>query len=620
VAYGFPNIWGRILNVGTYELQNGELAEHCALHSSRRLSRASLSEIRLTNDRSVILGERDMEIVGGVPPDFSELRRKDETFRLLFDCNPVATLVHDCSTGQILSANEAACSYFGYEAGAMAGMPTHLLFPEPVRERAAAMLACERRSTDQCWQMVRHDGSTMETIVSRRLSQVKGFDVMVLSIFDVTDRRRIEQRMAYMASHDELTGLANRAHFREHLRDTLHRAAGDETTTIALIDLDHFKTVNDAYGHHFGDAVLTEAALRMRGLIPPEALLSRIGGDEFAIIFRHSDLMQVQSAARTLIAALSEPFHVKGSAIHIGATIGFASSPHDSTDPETLLRYAALALDAAKVEQRGTCKAFEARFEDVAQERNKLEQDFRLAIMEGELQVHYQPIVNLDTGAVECYEALTRWHHRERGPVSPEVFIPLAEEIGLIDQLGHFVLQTACREAMNWPETVKLSVNVSPLQFRNGNLLTTVVNALAASGLRAERLELEITEAVLMEQGPRPAAIIRSLRAFGIGVSLDDFGTGYSSLSYLLTYPFTKIKIDKSFVLSLQNETSSRAVIRAVIGLGRSLGLTVAAEGIEREIERDYLRSEGCGQGQGFLFGRAESAHALSVAGKHGAA
>ena len=587
------------------------------MHSPQDGPQASRAEKRLlSNSRCIMVEDHRVPVNGSAPVDITELRRKDETFRLLFDCNPVATLVHDLSNGQIVSANEAACSYFGYEAGAMAGMPTRLLFPATIRARADDMLACERRSTDQCWQMLRGDGTAVETIVSQRLSQVKGFAVTVLSIFDLTDRRRIEQRMAYMASHDELTGLANRAHCREHLRDALHRAAAGETTTIALIDLDHFKTVNDAYGHHFGDAVLSEAALRMRGLIPPEALLSRIGGDEFAIIFRHSDLTQVQSAARTLIAALSEPFHVKGSAIHIGATIGFACSPHDSTDPETLLRYAALALEAAKVEQRGTCKAFEARFEDVAQERNKLEQDFRLAIMEGQLQVHYQPIVNLDTGAVECYEALTRWHHPERGPVSPEVFIPLAEEIGLIDNLGHFVLQTACREAMNWPESVKLSVNVSPLQFRNGNLLTTVINALSASGLRAERLELEITEAVLMEKGPRPAAIIRNLRTFGIGISLDDFGTGYSSLSYLLSYPFTKIKIDKSFVLSLQDETSSRAVIRAVIGLGRSLGLTVAAEGVEREIERDYLRTEGCGQGQGFLFGRAEPAHALPAAKK----
>lgn len=604
------------MNVGTYELQNGEVAEHCALHPSQRLSRASLSGMRLFSDRSIMIGERDMEIVGGVPPDFSELRRKDETFRLLFDCNPVATLVHDYATGQILSANEAACSYFGYEAGAMIGMPTHLLFPEPLQERAAAMLACERQSTDQCWQMVRRDGSTMETIVSRRLSQVEGFDVIVLSIFDVTDRRRIEQRMAHMASHDELTGLANRVHCQDHFRKVLREATPGETTTIALIDLDHFRGVNDAYGHPFGDAVLTEAASRMRGLVPADALLSRIGGDEFAVIFRHSDFLQIRNAAQALITALSQPFHVNGSAIHIGATIGFACSPRDSSDPETLLRYAALALDAAKAEQRGTCKGFEPRFEAVAQERNRLEKDFRQAIMDGQLQVHYQPIVNLETGTVECYEALTRWHHPDRGSVSPEVFIPLAEEIGLIDQLGHFVLQTACREATKWPERVKLSVNVSPLQFRNGNLLATVVNALAAAGLRAERLELEITEAVLMEQGPRPAAIIRSLRAFGIGVSLDDFGTGYSSLSYLLTYPFTKIKIDKSFVLSLQNETSSRAVIRAVIGLGRSLGLTVAAEGIEREIERDYLRSEGCGQGQGFLFGRAEPAHALPASGK----
>jgi EAL domain-containing protein (putative c-di-GMP-specific phosphodiesterase class I) len=227
------------------------------------------------------------------------------------------------------------------------------------------------------------------------------------------------------------------------------------------------------------------------------------------------------------------------------------------------------------------------------------------------LEVHYQPLVNLSTGATECYEALLRWNHPERGAVPPDVFVPLAEEMGLIDPIGRFVLNNACREAARWPEDVKVSVNVSPLQFRNGNLLSTVINALSGSGLAPERLELEITEAVLMEKGPRPAAIIRNLRAFGIGISLDDFGTGYSSLSYLLNYPFTKIKIDKSFILNLEEESNSRAVIRAVIGLGRSLGLTVTAEGIERDAVRDYLRDQGCMQGQGFLFGRAEPADAL---------
>lgn len=599
---------------GDYPEATGREEEWLAHRLSLLRQPGTRHEQRLSNGRCIMIEERKTAGGGtiGVRVDITELKQKEETFRMLFERNPVATLVYDLTNEQIRSANEAACAFFGYDTSEMAGMPVRKLFPAATWTKVKDVLASECLD-NECWEMLRRDGGSVEAVISTRLSQMEGYAATIVSIFDVTERRRIEQRMAHMARHDELTGLANRAHCREHLRSALSQAKPGDTVTIVLIDLDHFKAVNDTYGHHFGDTLLTEAAMRMRELIPPEALLCRIGGDEFAIIFRRSSLTQTEIVARSIITALSEPFHVNGSAIHIGATVGFASSPLDSSDPETLLRYADLALYAAKGERRGTCRGFEPQLDHVAQEKNKLEKDFRKAILGGQLEVHYQPMVNLDTGVVECYEALARWHHPQRGYVSPDVFIPLAEEMGLIDQVGRFVLQTACDTAMNWPDHVKLSVNVSPLQFRNGNLLSTVINALSVSGLPAERLELEITEAVLMEKGPRPAAIIRNLRVFGIGISLDDFGTGFSSLSYLLSYPFTKIKIDKSFVISLQEDTNSRAVIRAVIGLGRSLGLTVAAEGIERETERDYLRSEGCLQGQGYLFGQAEPCHALAI-------
>ncbi|GGB90764.1 diguanylate cyclase [Novosphingobium endophyticum] len=602
---------------GDYPEAAGREEEWIAHRLSLLRQPGARHEQRLSNGRCIMIEERKTESGGtiGIRVDITEMKQKEETFRMLFERNPVATLVCDFANGQVLSANETACAFFGYGDREMAGMPVAALFPDECRALAEEMLTSERASSNDCWRMLRRDGNCVEAVISTRLSQMKGYAVTIVSIFDVTERRRIEQRMAHMARHDELTGLANRAHCHEHLREVLDLAKLDDTVTIALVDLDHFKSVNDTYGHYFGDVLLTEAAIRMRELIPPGALLCRIGGDEFAIIFRQLSLTQTEIVARSIITAMSEPFLVKGNMIHIGATVGFATSPFDSSDPETLLRYADLALYAAKAERRGSCKGFEARLDEAVQEKNKLEKDFRQAILGGQLEVHYQPIVNLDTGAVECYEALARWRHPQRGYIAPDIFVPLAEEMGLIDQVGRFVLQSACREATSWPEEVKLSVNVSPLQFRNGNLLSTVINALSATGLRAERLELEITEAVLMEKGPRPAAIIRNLRAFGIGISLDDFGTGYSSLSYLLSYPFTKIKIDKSFVLSLQNDTNSRAVIRAVIGLGRSLGLTVAAEGIEREMERDYLRSEGCAQGQGYLFGRAMPAHLLAEPG-----
>ncbi|WP_237713878.1 putative bifunctional diguanylate cyclase/phosphodiesterase [Novosphingobium sp. Rr 2-17] len=576
----------------------------------------------LSNGRCIMIEERRLDDGGtiGIRVDITELKRAEEAFRVLFECNPLPMFVYDLDSSEIRGANEAAAILLGYELSEMSGMPACHLFSQELWPKAASLLATDSADSQHSWKMQCRDGTVIDAMISTRLSMIHGLAGTIVSVVDVTERRRIERRMAHMARHDELTGLANRAHCREHLQEVLAGAGQKpaQIVTLALVDLDHFKAVNDTYGHHFGDTVLTEAANRMRGLIPPEALLCRIGGDEFAIIFRRSSVTQAELVAKSIITALSEPFLVHGHVIHIGATVGFAASPHDSIDPETLLRYADLALYDAKGHRRGTCRGFEQKLDQAAQEKNRLEKDLRAAVQNRLLEVHYQPLVNLDSGVVECYEALLRWNHPERGQVPPDVFVPLAEEMGLIDQLGRFVLHSACHAAMEWPANVNVSVNVSPLQFRNGNLLSTVINALSASRLPAERLELEITEAVLMEKGPRPAAIIRNLRAFGIGISLDDFGTGYSSLSYLLNYPFTKIKIDKSFILNLHQEASSRAVIRAVIGIGRSLGLAVTAEGIERETDRDYLRLEGCSQGQGYLFGRPQPAseldHAINAA------
>jgi diguanylate cyclase (GGDEF)-like protein/PAS domain S-box-containing protein len=574
----------------------------------------SRHEQRLANGRRILIEERKTSDGGtiGLRIDITDLRQSEEAFRLLFERNPTVMFVYDIDSKRIRSANPAAAEYFGYPVEQLEGLPASELFAPADSAAAEAMLGVEYNERERVWQIRRSGDGISEALICTQLSQLEGYATTIVSVFDITTRRQIEQRMAHMASHDELTGLANRAHCREHLRRVLGSAGPGDTVTLALVDLDHFKAVNDTYGHHFGDAILTDAARRMRQLVPAEALLCRVGGDEFAVILRNSSRTQAEMVSRAIITALSQPFHVNGNVLHIGATIGFAASPNDSAEPETLLRYADLALYAAKGDKRGTCRSFEAGMDAAAQEKTRLEIDFREALRSGQLNVHYQPLIDLATGAIECYEALLRWDHPVRGPVGPDVFVPVAEEMGLIDTVGRLVLQTACREAMTWPEHIKLSVNVSPLQFRNGNLISTVINALTSAKMPPERLELEITEAVLMEKGPRPAAIIRNLRTFGIGISLDDFGTGYSSLSYLLNYPFTKIKIDKTFILNLERETNSRAVIRAVIGLARSLGLTVVAEGIESAVVADYLHDEGCGQGQGYLFGRAVPASELA--------
>jgi diguanylate cyclase (GGDEF)-like protein/PAS domain S-box-containing protein len=574
-------------------------------------------EQRLADGRIILIEERKTGDGGtiGLRVDITDLRQREESLRIVFEANPVPLMLYDPATECFISANEAACAHFGHDAATFAGLPITALFEadEVVEARAALAGDCSR--TNRFWRQRDADGARLDSVLFTRRLDVFDRTGTIVSVFDVTERRRVEARMAYLARHDELTGLTNRAHCREHLHALLNNGAPKRALTYALVDLDHFKTVNDTYGHQVGDQLLATAAGRMAELLPRHATLSRIGGDEFAIVFGKSSDDQVELVGKAIIAAMAKPFVIDDHCLHIGASIGTASAPRDCADPETLMRYADLALYAAKTHKRGTMRRFDVAMDAAAQARSRLEQHFREAVRNGDLAVHYQPLINLASGETEGYEALLRWDHPEHGPVSPEVFVPLAEEMGLIDTVGQYVLQRACREAVSWPEHVTLSVNVSPNQFRSGNLLNTVLQSLSASGLPPARLELEITEAVLMDRSARSGDTIRALRNLGVGLSMDDFGTGYSSLSYLLSYPFTKIKIDRSFVLSLGHEENSRAVVRAVVNLGQSLGMTVTAEGIEDEQVCDYLREIGCLQGQGYLFGKAQPGGTITPAG-----
>lgn len=573
-------------------------------------------EQRLSNGRCIMIEERktpDGETIG-LRVDITELKEREESFRLLFEDNPVPLLVYDPETETIQAANDAAADHFGYSASQFEGLAAESLFEPDEWNEARQILSSSCSDKSRFWRQKAADGSRLETVLFTRQAPFAGRKRTIVSVFDVTERRRAEARMAHMARHDELTGLANRAHCREQLHDLISSdGQSRRNVTLALVDLDHFKAVNDTHGHPIGDALLAETSRRMMALLPRNALLCRVGGDEFAIIFRRASVDQVELVAKSIIEALSRPFFVADHCLHIGATIGSASAPDDCTDAETLMRYADLALYAAKSAKRGTYCRFESAMDAAAQERTKLENQFREAVHRGQLKVHYQPLINLVTGDVEGYEALLRWTHPEYGAVSPEVFIPLAEDMGLIDVVGQFVLQTACKEARNWPDNISVSVNVSPLQFRNGSVLNAVLQALSSAGLPPHRLELEITEAVLMDQGPHILSTIRSLRSMGIGLSMDDFGTGYSSLRYLLSYPFSKIKIDKSFLMNFDENGNSRSVVDAVIGLGNSLGLVVTAEGIEHETVRDYLKAVGCLQGQGYLFDKARPPEELAA-------
>ncbi len=408
-----------------------------------------------------------------------------------------------------------------------------------------------------------------------------------------------------MAHHDALTRLPNRVRFREQMEGALVPAARGEATAVLCIDLDHFKAVNDTLGHPVGDALLQAVADRIRSCVRPSDTVARLGGDEFAIVQVSVDQPMGSTALATrLIEKLSAPFDVQGHQVVISASIGIAIMPDDGDDPDCLLKNADMALYRAKEDGRGIHRYFEPDMDARMQARRTLELDLRKALALGEFELFYQPLVRLETNQVSGLEALLRWRHPRRGLVPPGEFIPLAEDIGLIGPIGAWVLKEACREATSWPSELKVAVNLSPVQFKNGTVVLDVVAALGASGLPASRLELEITETVLLQDTEATITTLNSLRDLGVSISMDDFGTGYSSLSYLRKFPFDKIKIDRSFIRDLSEEPDSIAIIRAVAGLGSSLGIATTAEGVETEAQLHRLREEGCTEVQGYLFSK----------------
>lgn len=437
--------------------------------------------------------------------------------------------------------------------------------------------------------------------LSRRM-MAGGGSVIILE--DVTERKHAQERILHLAKYDELTGLANRTQFRERITDmlaTLHR--NENNLAIHLIDLDRFKTINDTLGHPIGDKLLKEVAFRLIEVMGAADIITRFGGDEFVVLQTGADSRQgVETLAQRLVKALQEPFAVDGHRIDIGASIGIAMAPADGTDVDQLLKKADMALYAAKNSGGGSHCFFAGEMEHAAQERRTLELDLRQAIATDQFQLHYQPLVDLRSGRMTSCEALLRWTHPLRGNIPPSVFIPVAEETGLIIALGEWILNTACAEAADWPSDVKVAVNLSPVQFKDRSLGLQVVAALARSGLPAQRLELEITERVLLEESDGTMATMKQLKDLGVGISLDDFGTGYSSLNYLRRFPFTKIKIDQSFIRDLGEERDARAIIRAVAELGAGLDKIVVAEGIETEEQLRLVSAQGCHEGQGYYF------------------
>jgi diguanylate cyclase (GGDEF)-like protein/PAS domain S-box-containing protein len=464
-----------------------------------------------------------------------------------------------------------------------------------------------------CDDVLRTNGSSGTVVVDTsdgRLIQVKNEPVpgggWLATHEDVTERVRAEERITHLAHYDALTDLPNRVSFREYVENRLSKGRPEDRFAILYIDVDEFKSINDSLGHHVGDELLKCIAFRLRECVDPNDLVARLGGDEFAIVkSEFIEAAELATFVENVQRAIRTPATCCGHEVTTDASIGIAVAPDHGSSLEQLVKNADLAMYDAKSSGRRTFRFFAPEMGVRMQARRALELDLREAITAGGFEVHYQPLVDLNSNAVTGCEALLRWNHRERGMVSPAEFIPLAEETGLINELGDWVLAKACSDAVTWPDHVLLAVNVSPVQFKSKALALKVASALARSGLPAQRLELEITEAVLIRDDEEALTTLHQLRDLGVRISLDDFGTGYSSLSYLQRFPFDKIKIDRSFVNDVCEAGGSSPIVQAVVAMALARSMSTTAEGVETEAQRKMLRELGCTQMQGFLFSPA---------------
>jgi len=593
---------------GDYPEAIGREEEWIAERLARLYQPGDRHEQILGDGRCILIEERLTEDGGiiGLRVDITGLKQREASFRLLFDSNPVPMIVCALDDERILGVNDAAVEHYGYSRAEF-----EKLTIRSVQAFETELPWAGDRSSDEqtarTWKHVRADGTLIDLAIYSRQLVYGDQPAVLLALMDITERKRAEARLAFMAQHDGLTGLPNRNLLRQHMDDILlHTRRSAEKVAVLVLGIDNFKAVNDTLGHGIGDKLLRGVAKRLRSTLREEDTLARLNSDEFAIV--QGGLTRPEDAvllARRLLEVIGEPYLLDGHSVVIGASIGIAMAPGDGDESEKLLKSADMALSRAKNDSRGTFSFFEAGMDARAQSRRKIEIDLRDAIQNDALRPYYQPLIDLATGRITGFEALVRWPHPERGMISPAEFIPVAEETGLINALGGLMLRRACMDAALWPDDVRVAVNLSPLQFRVGNLLSVVMDALKQSGLPAKRLELEITETLLLEKSSQVLATLHALRALGVRISMDDFGTGYSSLSYLRSFPFDKIKIDQSFVRDLGANRDAQAIVRSIISLGIGLGVTITAEGVETEAELSCLRAEGCHEGQGFLFSRA---------------
>jgi diguanylate cyclase (GGDEF)-like protein/PAS domain S-box-containing protein len=526
----------------------------------------------------------------------------------IIDHIPSQITVKDVRDRRYLLVNRVAEAQFGISRDLIIGKTASDIFPNA----AAEIIAADEEKTLQSSDGLFKDEHIWETqgmgpryITSRRLGirNAAGQARYIINVVDdVTERRLANEKIAHLAHYDALTDLPNRVLFREQIERELRKAASGQQFALLYIDIDEFKGINDSLGHHVGDELLKAVATSLKNCAKPGDLIARLGGDEFAVIQTAvGGRVEVEEFVTRIYEAMRRPYQCLGHHLSTDASIGIALAPEDGTELDQLIKHADLAMYAAKAEGRRVHRFFEPAMDARAKARLTMEQDLRQALADGAFEIHYQPVLDLASGDVTGCEALLRWRHPERGMISPVEFIPVAEDTGLINELGDWVMQTACTEAASWPSRVRLAVNVSPIQLKSPTLALRITGALAASGLPPDRLEIEITEAVLIHDDESALAILHQLRGIGVRIALDDFGTGFSSLSYLKRFPFDKIKIDRCFISDIEVDGSA-AIVQAVVNIAAARHMTTTAEGVETEQQRDMLRQLGCTQMQGYLF------------------
>ncbi|MGZ3408795.1 MAG: bifunctional diguanylate cyclase/phosphodiesterase [Xanthobacteraceae bacterium] len=582
---------------------------------------------KLADGRTVVVTNRPLPDGGWVATheDITERRRAElkleqtQTFlNTVIEFMPAILSVKAVKTQTYALVNRAASLLFGYSSDQMVGKTVRELFPESQAEYFAAR---DEDAVRLRGLPVTHEHHVASPNIGARVLNTTKLTVpdasgepeyLISFSEDITERRKAESNIAHMAHHDALTGLANRVLLRERLEASLAAIRRGGLVGVLYLDLDHFKSVNDTLGHSVGDELLKIVAARLIDCVRVSDTVARLGGDEFVILLIGlEEPQEAEILARRVREAIVAPIELEGQQIVADVSIGISIAPGDAADAEHLLKNADMALYGAKASGRGTYRFFEPGMDARVKARRAMELDLRQALAQGEFELHYQPIVNIARDEVIGCEALLRWNHPERGLISPNEFIPIAEEAGLIGPIGEWVLNTACAEAAHWPDHVRLAVNVSPIQFRGQGLALTVANALMATKLPARRLELEITEAVLLQNNDSTLATLRQVHELGVRIAMDDFGTGYSSLAYLRRFPFHKIKIDRSFVNDLSYDGDAIAIVRAITSLATELNITTTAEGVETQEQLDFVRELGCTEMQGYLFSRPLPARAV---------